>query len=219
MLNMPSNSSSGNAANNMQRFEQSSRGAHSTLLQMASTIQYRINTSLDAAEAKATRLGARLKNAFSGIGGPGGANTVMAGPTFSSPPGGGPGGPAGPAGPGGAGPAAAGAPQGGGNTNVFRQPTPAQVASAGITAAAMAMPGTDDAFKAQLYTSRAAMFLGNGGRVQAGYTGIMSGLSDMSGKNGAYDQTRDFLNKMAKEGLFRDPQEFNGHYAGLCCYV
>ena len=205
MLNMPSNSSSGNAANNMQRFEQSSRGAHSTLLQMASTIQYRINTSLDAAEAKATRLGARLKNAFSGIGGPGGANTVMAGPTFASPPGGGPGGPAGPAGPGGTGPAAAGAPQGGGNTTVFKQPTTAQVVAAGISATAMALPGTDDAFKAQLYTSRAAMSLGGGGRVQAGLPGMLGGLSDMSGKNGAYDQTRTFLNQLAKAGLMRDP--------------
>jgi hypothetical protein len=205
MLNMPSSSSSGNAANNMQRFEQSSRGAHSTLLQMASTIEYRINSSLNSAESKITRMGAKFKNAFSGIGGPGGANTVMAGPTFSTPQAGGPGGPAGPAGPGGTGPAAAGAPQGGGNTNVFRQPSPAQIAAAGVTAAAMAMPGTDDAFKAQLYTSRAAISLGGGGRVQAGMPGVLGGLSDMSGKNGAYDQTRDFLNKIAKAGLMKDP--------------
>jgi hypothetical protein len=207
MLNMPSNSSSGNAANNMQRFEQSSRGAHSTLLQMASTIEYRINSSLNAAEQKITRMGAKFKNAFSGIGGPGGANTVMAGPTFSASQAGGPGGPAGPAGPGGTGPAAAGAPQGGGNTNVFRQPSPAQIASAGVTAAAMAMPGTDEAFKAQLYTARASMFLGNGGSAQAGMPGILSGLSPTSGKNGAYDQTRDFLNKMAREGLFKSPED------------
>ncbi len=212
-LNLGGSSHSGAAASNMQRFESAARGAHTNLLQMASTLQSRVLPSLASAEAMLNRFGSRARNAFSGIGGGGSSNTVMAQPTFSNPGNtttpGGPTPPSGGGGGGGGGTAPAAGGQGPRNNSVFQQPsgnTAGTIAAAAVTAGGLALPTTDEAFRMQLYTARGSLVFGPSyGRAGGGYNGVGQFVGgDDSRRASSYNDTRDLLNRMAKGGTVKD---------------
>lgn len=201
-------SHSGAAASNMQRFESSARGANNNLLQMASTLQSRILPTLSSAEQMLSRLGSRAKNVFSGMGGGGSSNTVMAQPTFSNT---GnnttPGGPTPPSGGGGGGGGGTAQPAGNqprGNA-VFQQPnnTAGTIAAAAITAGGIAMPSVDEAFRMQLYTSRAGLLFG--GQPYGNMGGTYRGLGQqITGGQSSYDDVRKMIDKYAKNATVTD---------------